>query len=214
MDAQPVRGDDVPQTQQDFVKRALVTAWNDTAGSVTATLLGGPSITAWPLGWWPAVGTICWVDESGDGTWVCDGPAAAAGAWNTYTPTWTVVTLGNSTVAAAYCRIGKMVTFRLQLVCGSTFAGGTGVISTTVPVTSVAGTSQIVNALVYASANTTFWGGTGIISAGSTTVQPFVTAAAGTANLGQVNNSGVPSVAPFPFTTSSTVTIQGTYECA
>jgi hypothetical protein len=46
------------------------------------------------------------------------------GGWTTYTPTYTNITVGNGTVAARYCQIGKIVTVYYQLVFGSTTSIG------------------------------------------------------------------------------------------
>lgn len=43
-----------------------------------------------------------------------------AGAWQSWTPTWTNLTVGNGTVTARYVQIGKLVFARLTLVFGST----------------------------------------------------------------------------------------------
>lgn len=41
-------------------------------------------------------------------------------AWETYTPTWTSITLGNATQDFRYCRINKLVVVQGQLTFGST----------------------------------------------------------------------------------------------
>jgi hypothetical protein len=46
------------------------------------------------------------------------------GGWTTYTPTYTNITVGNGTVTARYCQIGKTVTVYYQLVFGSTTSIG------------------------------------------------------------------------------------------
>ena len=57
--------------------------------------------------------------------------------WQSWTPTWTNVTVGNGTVVAAYGQIGKTVHFRLRFTLGSTSSiSGTVVFS--LPVTAVA----------------------------------------------------------------------------
>lgn len=64
------------------------------------------------------------------------------GGWTTYTPTWTNLTVGNGTVTARYCQIGKLVIGYVQIVLGSTSSVGTGPYFT-LPVTgaSVTGTN-------------------------------------------------------------------------
>lgn len=42
------------------------------------------------------------------------------GGWTTWTPTYTSITVGNGTVVARYCQIGKIVHVFWRLTCGST----------------------------------------------------------------------------------------------
>jgi hypothetical protein len=46
------------------------------------------------------------------------------GGWTSYTPTFTNFTLGNGTVAAKFCKIGKVVFIHARIVLGSTSAVG------------------------------------------------------------------------------------------
>jgi hypothetical protein len=46
--------------------------------------------------------------------------AITSGAWTTYTPTWTSLTVGNATQEAAYLRVGRMYVVRFRLTFGST----------------------------------------------------------------------------------------------
>lgn len=59
------------------------------------------------------------------------------GAWASWTPTWTNLTVGNGTVVARYDQLGKTVHCRLSLVFGSTTAITGGVIFS-LPVTRAA----------------------------------------------------------------------------
>ena len=56
--------------------------------------------------------------------------------WQTWTPTWTNVTVGNGTLSASYRQIGKAVVFRLTLQLGSTSSVGTAP-TFTLPVTAI-----------------------------------------------------------------------------
>ena len=47
------------------------------------------------------------------------------GAWTTWTPTWTNLTLGSGTVTALYKQVGKTVHFNLRFVMGAGSAVGT-----------------------------------------------------------------------------------------
>jgi hypothetical protein len=48
------------------------------------------------------------------------GTGTSLGAWTAYTPTLSVWTLGNGTITGAYCQIGKVVQFSVQITVGST----------------------------------------------------------------------------------------------
>jgi len=50
-----------------------------------------------------------------------------AGAWISFTPTFTNFTIGNGTVAAAYKQYGKLVVVRGSVTLGSTSSMGTGI---------------------------------------------------------------------------------------
>jgi hypothetical protein len=56
--------------------------------------------------------------------------ASAAAAWTAFTPTWTNTTtnpvIGNGSIAGYYSQIGRVVNFRVTIVCGSTTTYGTG----------------------------------------------------------------------------------------
>ena len=57
-------------------------------------------------------------------------------AWQSWTPTWGGLTVGNGTVAAKYTQVGKMVTCRISFTMGST-SSISGDVTFTLPVTSV-----------------------------------------------------------------------------
>jgi hypothetical protein len=59
------------------------------------------------------------------------------GAWQTWSPTYSNLTIGNGTVTAKYIRIGKLVRFKFVFVLGSTSAVATNP-TVSLPVTSVA----------------------------------------------------------------------------
>jgi hypothetical protein len=54
-------------------------------------------------------------------------------AWNSFTPTWTNLTIGNGTTAGYYCQIGKTVFGRIYYKWGST-TSASGAISFALPV--------------------------------------------------------------------------------
>lgn len=56
------------------------------------------------------------------------------GEWQSYTPTWTNLTVGNGTVVTKYFRVGSMVTYTGKITIGSTTSIA-GFVSVTLPVT-------------------------------------------------------------------------------
>lgn len=60
--------------------------------------------------------------------------AAAGGAWTSYTPSLSGWTIGNGTIAAHYCKIGKLVEVRVIIVWGST-TSASGTLTVTLPFT-------------------------------------------------------------------------------
>jgi hypothetical protein len=58
-------------------------------------------------------------------------------AWESYTPTFVNITVGNGTLVARYSQINKVVTVQLKFTLGSTSViGGGGAITMSLPVTS------------------------------------------------------------------------------
>jgi hypothetical protein len=85
----------------------------------------------------PVEGQITWLEDvdryetySGS-AWV---QVITPGAWTAFTPTFSVFTLGNGTVSAAFTRIGRTVTVRMRVQLGSTSSMGSFP-SFTLPVT-------------------------------------------------------------------------------
>lgn len=62
------------------------------------------------------------------------GPDGFGQAWQSWTPTWTNLTVGNGVVVAKYLQIGKLVICHLSIVLGNTSSVGTEV-SFSLPVT-------------------------------------------------------------------------------
>jgi hypothetical protein len=69
-----------------------------------------------------------------------------AGAWTSYTPTWTNLTVGNGTLVARYCQVGKVVTVMIRLTFGSTTAVTGGYVQVGAPVTSAVSAGALGNA--------------------------------------------------------------------
>ena len=85
------------------------------------------------------------------------------GAWTTFSPTWTNLTVGNGTVVARYARVNNIVQFWIRVAFGTTSSIG-GVVSVTIPVNmhaSLAATSVRIGDCSYRdnSAGQQYWGG-------------------------------------------------------
>ena len=133
------------------------------------------------------------------------------GAWASWTPTWTNLTVGNGTVNAKYTQIGKTVHFRMSLVFGST-TSLTNSIAISLPVSvstdyyhdtkTKIGFAHLEDAGV---AN--YIGVIGVVGDDPTLLSVYyINASFGT--------SGISSIAPFTWSTGDQMLIQGTYEAA
>lgn len=129
-------------------------------------------------------------------------------AWQSWTPTWTNVTIGNATVVAKYVQTGKTVDFLLSVVWGST-TSASGQFTYSLPVTTSANYAirhAIGLCLLFDTSagltnqSVTRWVGT---------TTGDIVYIAGT--LAQTNTS---STAPWTWATGDTIQISGTYEAA
>lgn len=73
----------------------------------------------------------------GTGKFQIGGNPVDHGAWASWTPTWTNLTVGNGTVTAKYAQVGKTIRARIHLVCGTT-TSKSGEVSFTLPTTPLA----------------------------------------------------------------------------
>ena len=115
-----------------------------------------------------------------------------AGAWTSYTPTFTNLTVGNGTINAAYNQIGKTVNVRISFTWGSTTSANSSTTIVSLPVTAKnvgtsygAGTAYMENSgiagyitgVVMNTASNTFVstviGTNGLVSTNVTGQQPF-----------------------------------------
>lgn len=134
------------------------------------------------------------------------------GAWTTWAPTWTNLSVGNGTLVAKYTRVGKTVEARMHLTFGST-TSVSGSVDFTLPVTAVAldGSADIAsigNAVYYDGAtNISF----GRVQKRSTTQAMFHAIVASGTYLSQANLS---STIPFTWNTSDQLTAHFSYEAA
>ena len=127
------------------------------------------------------------------------------GAWTSYTPSWTNITVGNGTVTAKYMAVGKTVSFMINFTLGSTSSIGS-LASVTLPVTAASG-SYVFNG----------WAGDAgtqdyilaVRSSGSSA--NIYAVGAGSANATVIFTS---STVPFTWGSNDYLLISGTYEAA
>lgn len=140
--------------------------------------------------------------------------AGTAWDWQSWTPTYANLTVGNGTSLSTYCQIGKVVFFKFSFVFGTTSAMGTGP-TISLPVTADAG--------AYAPAGTSTRLGQGrILDAGTGTFHGSITYSSTTVMSLVVNNvsgtyestSQITSTVPFTWTTSDAFAFTGFYEAA
>jgi len=132
------------------------------------------------------------------------------GAWASWTPTLTNLTLGNGTVDAKYQQIGKTVNFRVVIVLGSTSVMGNAEI--TLPVPSVdygtSGERILGQGEAYDLATNSFQGLCAWIS--TTKVKLYVYLVSGI----RIVKSSPSDTSPMTWTTGDEWIIEGTYEAA
>ena len=128
------------------------------------------------------------------------------GAWTTYTPTITNVTVGNGTRVGRYCRVGRVVSFFVSFTLGSTSAvSGSPVI--TLPVTAYAAR----NGAFYAFADDAGVSGYPLhVYSDTTTAQLFAVSASGT----YAAIAGMSATVPFTWGSTDSFYLAGTYEAA
>lgn len=131
-------------------------------------------------------------------------------AWQSWTPTWTNLTIGNGTTNARYIQTGKTVFYRLIVTFGSTTTMGTNPIFT-LPVSASTNNNTVTNI------------GTGILSdtgtgnfecavwyVSTTTARPVVKQAGST----YVQHTQITSAVPHTWAVDDIITLHGFYEAA
>lgn len=129
------------------------------------------------------------------------------GAWDSYTPADSLITVGNGTRLAAYRLKGKMCTFRWSLVLGSTSAIGNPS-KVGLPFAAKASTLQVVSAY-YLDNGTAHYVGCALIDVAVSAVLAALIHTEIAAGTGAVGTS-----APFTWTTNDRIVVQGVYELA
>ena len=130
------------------------------------------------------------------------------GAWTTWTPTYTNLTLGNGNVVARYCQIGKVVFFNFFFTFGST--------------TSMTAANPTFSLPVAANRSTFFYNGN-ILDSGTVNYSAFAETTAGlTSATWRVQNvsatypttAGCEPTVPMTWTTNDNYQVSGSYEVA
>jgi hypothetical protein len=131
-----------------------------------------------------------------------------SGAWTTWTPTYTNLTLGNGNVVARYCQIGKVVFFNFFLTFGST--------------TSMTAANPTFSLPVAAVRSTFFYNGN-ILDSGTVNYSAFAETTAGlttatwrTQNVSATypTTAGCEPTVPMTWTTNDNYQVSGSYEVA
>lgn len=160
----------------------------------------------------PVEGMFCYTSDT-DNYWYYNGSSWVivlhAGAWTSYTPSLTNVTIGNGTVYGAYARSGKTIHFQASVTFGTT-TSVSGVPTLSLPVT--ASGSNLTNV--------GFVGAFGDSSAAAI-YQTQPVASTTTVALYAINTSGTyslyvasSSTVPFTWATSDYIQVSGTYMAA
>jgi hypothetical protein len=134
--------------------------------------------------------------------------AAEQYPWQTYTPSYTRLTIGNGTVVARYQQIGKTVNMFWRLVWGSTTS------LTNFPVVGLPVTGAYTND--YAAGRVTFTDATGFLYVGTALVNSGTGIYTALENTSGNNNytASPDGTTPITWTTGDTWTITATYEAA
>jgi hypothetical protein len=181
------------------------------------TLLGGPgaaaaaAVSTGDLGavvltGAPVAGQLLTAISGTEAVW-------AGGAWQSWIPVWTNLSVGDGTVVARYAQIGKSVFVRLSIVFGST-TSVSGSISFTLPVARIAyggglGLTPLGTALLWdSSAGVAYAGRAGNLS--TTEAQIFSHSVSGTA----VVAAAPSSTQPFTWAVGDEIDLELFYEAA
>jgi len=140
--------------------------------------------------------------------------STTVGAWTSYVPTWSGVTIGNAVVTAFYSQVGKTVSITISYTHGST-TSITGQIMFSLPVTAASrysgsGVGQYIIGNCYIE-DAGIAGYTGFFRSGGTTSVTLT--AAGTAGT-FLNNTGANATSPFTWSTGDFFSGTLTYEAA
>lgn len=145
---------------------------------------------------------------------ISGGSSTTLTAWQSFTPTWTNLSVGNGTLVAKYVQIGKTVHFRIKLIFGSTtsISGNVSVALPVTPNSDYVDTNTGIDVFIsILDSGTNLYTGS-VITNASGVLQLYTNNAAST----NVNfaASNITSSNPMTWTTSDRLMLHGTYEAA
>ena len=169
-----------------------------TGGTVNSATMGSPTLTG---GTWTS-GTIN-TSVLGTPSITGLGTVGIGASWDSFTPSWDNITVGNGTTSGAYMKVGKTVNMRAHLGFGST--------------TSVLGVATLDFPVAPATIPTTSFIGLARLRCAGTTYVGIYNNLKAINALGAagayLNVSAISSTVPATWTTGDEITIQATYEC-
>ena len=134
------------------------------------------------------------------------GPTGVGAAWQSYTPAFTNLSVGNGTLDGRYAQDNKTIHFRVSLTWGSTTSATPGTaIRVSLPVTAASG-RYIVSAY-YLDSGIRNWCAVGVIGDVSSTDVNLMSP-------DNVSSGSVSSTAPFTWGTADVMVVSGSYEAA
>ena len=137
---------------------------------------------------------------------------ANEGAWATWTPTYTNITIGNGVVTASYKQVGNTVFGRWGIKFGSTSSMGNGP-TVSLPVTAkdtTPGAVEFSSSMLIGDAGVTQYYGFSRLITSSSNFGFFVLSTTST----YATYVGVTSTVPMTWTTNDTIGVSFTYEAA
>jgi hypothetical protein len=140
------------------------------------------------------------------------GTGEPGGAWTSWTPTWTNVTIGNATVNGAYKQIGKTVHWTLWVQWGNTTsASGSQIFS--LPVTASSNFNHLFHPLGFGVIEDTGTGSFfGMVVEESTNTARIISWGSGGTYVG--SDATASSSVPMTWATNDRIKVSGTYEAA
>lgn len=150
----------------------------------------------------------------GTGVVTISDTSGLGGAWTSWTPTWTNLTVGNGTLTGRYVKIGKTIIANVELVFGTTTSVTGTTISVSLPVTS---------ASRYGTSSRVLYGYATLLDNGTATYPAQLEGGPSTSivEIRAINTAGtygtagaLTSTIPFTWTTGDSFNLTMTYEAA